>query len=216
MSNILTLWPLGRICIPTTFQQIPQMFAKIWRKLWPSWENQFIPFECIPSKAVSCKYLMTEYYVVVFCVNVRDFLPRVATLLVPSKIMCLCTHIVLIFPYHVAKEEIWRYHFCQSFIIFIGYRCPAFVNKDIQCLEISVEPSPCLQFLHSSCNGQHNVQFEVIKRGVTWQSQWNFLNPLTKTIDVAVNFHKVHQILMPRTIQLRIIRPVLHHGDDAV
>jgi len=123
--------------------------------------------------------LMTVYYGAVFCVNVRGFLPRLATLLMPSKIMCLCTHIVLIFPYHDAKEEIWRYHFCQSFIIFIGYHCPAFVNKDIQCLEISVEPSPCIQFLHSPCDGQHNVQFEEIIWGVTWQSQWNFFNPLS-------------------------------------
>jgi hypothetical protein len=32
---------------------------------------------------------------------------------------------------------------------------------------------------HSSCNGQHNVQFVEIIRGVTWQSEWNFLNPLS-------------------------------------
>ncbi len=122
---------------------------KIWRKLSPSWENQIISFERTPSKAVSCEYLMTEYYVVVFFVNVRGFLPRLATLLVPSKIMCLCTHIVLIFPYHVAKEEIWRYHFCQSFITFIGYHCPAFANKDIQCLERSLwnHPLACSFFI---------------------------------------------------------------------
>ncbi len=42
-----------------------------WRTLWPSWDNQIVPFKNIPSKAVSIvSIFMTKYYVAVFCVNV--------------------------------------------------------------------------------------------------------------------------------------------------
>lgn len=178
MSNIRTLWPLRRICKPTTFQQTPQMFAKIWRKLWPSWENQIVPFEHIPSKAVSIVSWQSTMELSFVWMSGVIFQGLQHFWCPPESCASALTYFSYS-PYHDAKEEIWRYHFCQSFIIFIGYHCPAFVNKDIQCLEISVEPSPCIQFLHYSCDGQHNVQFEEIIWGITWQSQWNFFNPLS-------------------------------------
>ncbi len=77
--------------------------------------------------------------------------------------------------------------------IFMGYHLIAFPNKDIPCLEIFVQQSTCMQFLHPSCNRQQNVQFLIHHtRGTSFNivKSMKFLtSPLSCALELLTLWH---------------------------